>query len=163
MFYQRVAFQRQPPEFQLGQNEFVRRGTSGFVFLRLSPELGSFRNFAMRHRSVAKREIHHLQRRLRVTGIHPLFVDLRTLRSCNSHIARWQMSARHGLPLRGLDSTQRSPMFQGRFGRSAFARSSTTTCRATASATRRPSFAGARTSLRKPAATTSSRSSRRSH
>ncbi len=27
------------------------------------------------------------------------------------------MSARHGLPLRGLDSTQRSPLFQGRFGR----------------------------------------------
>ena len=27
------------------------------------------------------------------------------------------MSARHGLPIRGLDSTQRSPLFQGRFGR----------------------------------------------
>ena len=27
------------------------------------------------------------------------------------------MSARHGLPLRGLDSTQKSPLFQGRFGR----------------------------------------------
>src|SRR5450432_4294162 len=27
------------------------------------------------------------------------------------------MSARHGLPLRGLDSAQRSPLFQGRFGR----------------------------------------------
>ena len=27
------------------------------------------------------------------------------------------MSSRHGLPLRGLDSTQRSPLFQGRFGR----------------------------------------------
>jgi hypothetical protein len=27
------------------------------------------------------------------------------------------MSARHGLPLRGLDSTQRSHLFQGRFGR----------------------------------------------
>ena len=27
------------------------------------------------------------------------------------------MSARHGWPLRGLDSTQRSPLFQGRFGR----------------------------------------------
>jgi hypothetical protein len=27
------------------------------------------------------------------------------------------MSARHGLPLRGLDSTQRSQLFQGRFGR----------------------------------------------
>jgi hypothetical protein len=27
------------------------------------------------------------------------------------------MSARHGLPLRGLDSTQKSPLFQGSFGR----------------------------------------------
>ena len=27
------------------------------------------------------------------------------------------MSARHGLPIRGLDSTQQSPLFQGRFGR----------------------------------------------
>ena len=27
------------------------------------------------------------------------------------------MSARHGLPLRGLDSAGKSPLFQGRFGR----------------------------------------------
>jgi hypothetical protein len=61
-----------------GQNGFARQGASGFVFFGLASKMGSFGNFAI-----------WPQQRNETTETPSLFVDWRTLRSCNSHIARF--------------------------------------------------------------------------